>query len=80
MNEGSDKDYFEVAIGGGKTFYEIQELLGKKVNSYFKEKSILFYVSNTFAVCPNTLLRDVYNNYGTSDFLNINYADNEAWG
>ena len=73
------KDYLEVSINGSKTFSEVLTLLQKKI-SYFKDKSILFYVSNTFAVYPNSVLRDVYNNFGSGGFLNVNYAVNEAWG
>ena len=73
------KDYLEVTINGSKKFSEVLTLLQKKI-SYFKDKSILFYVSNTFAVYPNSILRDVYNNFGAGGFLVVNYAVNEAWG
>ena len=69
----------EVTINGSKRFSEVLASLQKKV-PYFKDKSILFYVSNTFAIYPNALLRDVYNNFGAGGFLVVNYAVNEAWG
>ena len=56
------------------------QFLGKKIDKYFKEKSILFYVANTFTVYPNELLRDIYNNFGASDCLYINYVETDAWG
>ena len=73
------KDYLEVTIKGDKSFAEILTNLQKKL-PYFKDKYFLFYVSNQFAVYPNAILRDIYNNFGSGGYLTVNYALNEAWG
>ena len=73
------KDYLEVTINSSKKFYEVLAMLQKKVE-YFKGKSILFYVANEFAVYPNAILRDIFENFGSGGYLTVNYSPNEAWG
>ena len=73
------KDYLEISIKGDKTFAEILTNLQKKLD-YFKDKSFLFYVCNQFAVYPNAIVRDIYNNFGSGGYLTVNYSLNEAWG
>ena len=74
------KDYLEVTMGGSKRFSEVLANLQKKIPYFKEQKSILFYVSNTFAVYPNSFVRDIYNNFGSGGYLTVNYALNEAWG
>ena len=74
------KENLEITIGGGKTFSEVLAYLKKKIPYFTTKKTFLFYVSNTFAVYPNALLRDIYNNFGSGGQLTVNYAINEAWG
>ncbi len=67
-------------MGGSKTFAELLGFLQKKFDYFKTEKTFLFYISNTFAVYPNALVRDIYNSFGSGGSLTIYYAINEAWG
>jgi hypothetical protein len=74
-----EKGYLEITISGAKRFSDIYNTLKKKF-PYFKENSILFYLSQTFAVYPNAYLKDVYTNFGSGGVLTVTYVINEAWG
>ena len=71
-----------MTVSGSKTFYEIHETLKKKFETF--RKPMYFYVSQTFVVFPNALLRDIFEHFGTKEgqdrLLNVHYSSIPAWG
>lgn len=71
----------ELKMKGDSTFGFLMSKLRKKFSSVIKDdETFIFYVGNNFAICPNSTLKDVYNNFNSGGRLIINYALNVAWG
>ena len=78
------RDYLAVTVNGSSRFLEILEKLKKNFEAFRKKNNFNFYVNQTFAVYPNALLRDIYENFGTKEgsekTLTVHYSSIEAWG
>lgn len=73
--------HLELKLKGDSTFAVLMSKLRKKFSSIIKDnESFIFYVGNNFAVCPNTTLKDVYDNFNSSGKLVLNYSLDVAWG
>lgn len=74
-----DKEFLEVGIKGDATIGFLMNQLRKKFPDVVKDNTFIFYC-NSFALCPSSYIRDLYNNFGVGGQLIISYNIIETWG
>lgn len=74
------KDFLEVQLPGDATIAFLIQRLNKQYNDYLKDKSLILYCGNNFAMCPSAYIKDIYDNFNVSGKIIVNYAISEAWG